>query len=70
MCKEGSARVPTVDMWDTAGPGLAFNGSQSCTQAAQAGCTYQDEVRLTRKTLRPPVAPRALTQNPTRATRP
>ena len=50
MCKEGGARVDTVDMWDTAGPGLAFNGSQSCTQAAQAGCTFQDEVFVRRIT--------------------
>ena len=49
MCKDASgARVDTVDMWDTSGPGTAYNGSQACTQAAQAGCTYQDEVFVQR----------------------
>ena len=35
-------------MWDTNGPGLGLNGSAACSQAAQAGCAYQDEVFVQR----------------------
>jgi arylsulfatase A-like enzyme len=35
-------------MWDTEGPGLGLNGSASCSQSNQAGCTYQDEVFVQR----------------------
>jgi arylsulfatase I/J len=37
-------KLLTVDMWDTNGPGLGLNGSRACSQASQAGCTYQDDV--------------------------
>ena len=41
-------KVLTVDMWDTNGPGLGYNGSQTCSQTSQQGCTYQDDVFKTR----------------------
>ena len=46
----GTTKAPleTVDMWDTAGPGRGLNGSAGCSQANQAGCTYQDEVFVQR----------------------
>ena len=42
----GTKKEPAtvVDMWLNNGPGLGFNGSQACSQAAQAGCAYQDNV--------------------------
>ena len=48
MCGSGKNRQMTVDMWDTHGPGTQYNGSESCTQTSQAGCTYQDEVFVQR----------------------
>ena len=48
MCKVNGVRAPTVDMWGTSGPGFGFNGSEACSQTAQAGCTYQDEVFVQR----------------------
>ena len=48
MCGTKKAPLLTVDMWDTNGPGIGYNGSQACSQAAQAGCTYQDEVFVQR----------------------
>ena len=44
----GAGKLETVDMWDTNGPGLGLNGTPSCSQTAQAGCTYQDEVFVQR----------------------
>jgi hypothetical protein len=40
-CGTKQAPLPTVDMWDTDGPGYGLNGSWACNQTAQAGCTYQ-----------------------------
>ena len=40
-CGTKKAPLPTVDMWDTDGPGYGLNGSWACNQTAQAGCTYQ-----------------------------
>lgn len=48
QCGSGKNREMTVDMWDTAGPGLGFNGSEACSQTAQEGCVYQDEVFVQR----------------------
>lgn len=47
-CGTSKAPLETVDMWDTNGPGLGYNGTPSCSQSAQAGCTYQDEVFVQR----------------------
>lgn len=47
-CGTKSAPVQTVDMWDTLGPGYGLNGSLACNQTAQSGCTYQDDVFVTR----------------------
>ena len=40
--------LATLAVWDTDGPGTAYNGSQACSQTAQQGCTYQDEVFVQR----------------------
>ena len=46
--KPQCSKTDTVDMWDTHGPGLGYNGSESCSQTTQSGCTYQDEVFVQR----------------------
>jgi len=48
MCGTKKDPLLTVDMWDTKGPGLGLNGSRACSQTAQAGCVYQDEVFVQR----------------------
>ena len=35
-------------MWDTLGPGYGLNGTATCSQSNQAGCTYQDETFVQR----------------------
>ena len=47
-CGTKKAPLMTVDMWNNESPGLGYNGTPTCSQTNQAGCTYQDDVFVKR----------------------